>query len=55
MNALHHETELNAFVNKFVARLLQSAASDLASTRAPNAHEVAMAYQAAFNTRAAAI
>jgi hypothetical protein len=45
MNAVHTETRLN----QFVARLLQSAASDVKVPSKPDAHALALAFRAAFS------
>ena len=44
-----------SFFNKFVVRLVQSATSDLKTVTPPSAHDLAMAYQAAFAARKAAV
>jgi hypothetical protein len=46
MNAATTETRLN----QFVARLLQSATSDVHTVRQPDAHTLALAFQAAFQS-----
>jgi hypothetical protein len=45
MNAVHTETRLN----QFVARLLQSAASEVKVPSKPDAHTLALAFRAAFS------
>ena len=43
------------FFNKFVVRLVQSATTDLKPVTPPSAHELAVAFQAAFDVRTAAV
>ena len=44
-----------SFLNKFVVRLVQSATSDLKPVTPTSAHDLAMAYQAAFAARKATV
>ncbi len=55
MNVVNSESQSNFLVNKFVARLIQTATCDLQTRAKPSAHDLAMAFQAAFATRKAAI
>ncbi len=54
MNVVNTENHSNVLVDKFVTRLFQTAISDLHAKAAPSAHDLAMAYQAAFAARKAA-
>ncbi len=53
MNVVNSENHSNFLVNKFVARLIQTATCDLHMRAKPSAHDLAMAYQAAFAARKA--
>ncbi len=53
MNIINSETHSSFLVNKFVARLIQTATCDLQTRAKPSAHELALAYQAAFTAHAA--
>ena len=55
MNVVNSENHSSSFVNKFVARIIQTATCDLQIRSKPSAHDLAMAFQAAFAARKAAI
>lgn len=55
MNVVNSESHSASFFNKFVVRLVQTAASDLKPVTPTSAHDLAMAYQAAFATPKAAV
>jgi hypothetical protein len=55
MNVVNSENHSTPFFHKFVVRLVQTAASDLKTITPPSAHDLAMAYQAAFATPKAAV
>ena len=55
MNVVNCENHSTPFFNKFVVRLVQSATSDLKQVTPTSAHDLAMAYQAAFAARKAAV
>ena len=44
-----------SFFNKFVVRLVRSATTDLKPVTPPSAHDLALAFQAAFAARKAAV
>ncbi len=55
MNVVNSENHSNFLVNKFVARLIQTATCDLQARVKPSAHDLAIAYQVAFAARKSSI
>lgn len=53
MNVVNSENHSDFLVKSLVARLIQTSACDLQVTTTPSAHDLAMAYQAAFAARRA--
>ena len=53
MNVINSENHSEMFVNMFAPRLVETATSDVQTTAPLSAHDLAMAYQAAFAARKA--
>lgn len=55
MNVINSENHSEMFTNKFFTRLFEKVTPDFQTPTPPSAHDLAMAYQAAFAARKAAL